>query len=188
MNSTSEELDKLVLTLERAKYAGAKLNFDDLDHLVTLTAYANDECDPGMGLELGLNLMAKTKTNAINSDVRHRKAVHSRRQGRHQPSRQPPSHMPMFRWCVLACSLSDLPPSFARLLADRSFALLRRHRAAHATPREAPATAEERRVRSNATVTKRRTKTYTESVLSLPAADRESLCRCLRSGGSHAEA
>jgi hypothetical protein len=39
------------------------------DHLVTLTQYANDERDAGMGIELALQLFAKSSTNAVNSDV-----------------------------------------------------------------------------------------------------------------------
>jgi len=67
--SESDEVDKIVKAIDTARATGKKANFDELDSLITLTQYANDERDPGMGIELGLKLFAKAKTNAVNSDV-----------------------------------------------------------------------------------------------------------------------
>jgi len=69
VNCENEHLTKIVKAIEAEKYSGKTINYDALDHLVTLTAYSNDELDPGMGIELALNLFAKSQTNAINSDV-----------------------------------------------------------------------------------------------------------------------
>jgi len=40
VNCENEQLTKIVKDIESAKYSGRKINFDALDHLVTLTAYA----------------------------------------------------------------------------------------------------------------------------------------------------
>ena len=40
VNCENAELAKIVRDIEAAKYSGKKINFDALDHLVTLTAYA----------------------------------------------------------------------------------------------------------------------------------------------------
>ena len=40
VKATGDELDAIVQAIEKDKYAGRAVNFDALDHLVTLTAYA----------------------------------------------------------------------------------------------------------------------------------------------------
>ena len=45
------------------------LVYDELDHILHLVSYANDECDPGMGLELGLQLMARSVSNKLDKDI-----------------------------------------------------------------------------------------------------------------------
>jgi len=57
--STDRELKQILTKIAKADTEEKKNNaFDELDEIITLVQFANDECDYGMGLELGLNLFA----------------------------------------------------------------------------------------------------------------------------------
>lgn len=46
-------LDKITLCQDESKHA---LTSEPLEEIITFVQFANDECDYGMGLELGMNL------------------------------------------------------------------------------------------------------------------------------------
>ena len=51
------DLKKMLMKIADAKTEDARnVAFDDLQEIITLVQFANDECDYGMGLELGINL------------------------------------------------------------------------------------------------------------------------------------
>ena len=55
--STDRELKQILTKIANADTEEKKNKaFDELDEIITLVQFANDECDYGMGLELGINL------------------------------------------------------------------------------------------------------------------------------------
>merc|ERR1712029_1294014 len=68
---TVASLKKILSNVNSAKTTEEKNKaFDVLQELVTNVQFANDEGDPGMGLELGLNLLL-FGGNRLNSTIRH---------------------------------------------------------------------------------------------------------------------
>ena len=64
-------LKKILSNVVNAKTTEEKNNgFDVLQELITNVQFANDEGDPGMGLELGLDLLLYGG-NRLNSTIRH---------------------------------------------------------------------------------------------------------------------
>ena len=51
-------IKKICQRVLNSQTPGEDKNSDELQQLVTYVQYANDECDFGMGLELGLDLLA----------------------------------------------------------------------------------------------------------------------------------
>merc|ERR1739848_325737 len=69
--SLKKILGKIVTTHKEDADPDAKNKaFDALQELVTNVQFANDEGDPGMGLELGINLLVYGG-NCLNSTARH---------------------------------------------------------------------------------------------------------------------
>uniref|UniRef100_A0A6A7GBI9 Histone PARylation factor 1-like n=1 Tax=Hirondellea gigas TaxID=1518452 RepID=A0A6A7GBI9_9CRUS len=53
---SDRELKKILKRMNSQKESGEEVNGDELDQTLTYISYADDEGDPGMGLQLGLNL------------------------------------------------------------------------------------------------------------------------------------
>lgn len=62
---TDTQLKKLFGKMASEAKKGWKVNFDELDELKTLNTLSNDECDPGMGLQFGLNMFASTEADKL---------------------------------------------------------------------------------------------------------------------------
>jgi len=69
--STDRELKQILTKIVKADTEEKKNNaFDELDEIITLVQFANDECDYGMGLELGIDLFT-FGSDAIKGPISH---------------------------------------------------------------------------------------------------------------------
>ncbi|EDV23415.1 UPF0609 protein C4orf27 [Trichoplax sp. H2] len=60
LNVTNAALGKILTNIEKCKNTAQRLKFlEPLEELITYVQFANDECDYGMGLELGIDLFCR---------------------------------------------------------------------------------------------------------------------------------
>jgi len=66
---TDLQLERVFKKMQAQKDGNSKVNFDQMDELNTLVTYANDEGDPGMGLQLGLDMFSSASHRLLQREA-----------------------------------------------------------------------------------------------------------------------